>query len=94
MLMITGGLMVAYCQRCAYEDLAKQYDHMRVVFENGDRELVRHLKNHDVTRAWRVFAALKREALLEHSQWLVLRGARALELPLGDRASCPSGDLG
>src|SRR5262249_8600935 len=38
-LVIVGGLCMAYRERQAHEELAKQYERMRIVFSNGDREL-------------------------------------------------------
>ena len=81
--VVFGGLCIAYCERCAYEDLAKQFERMRIVFRNGDRELKKHLDNNDVERAQKVIEELGNEAIIEHSQWLILRRARPLQVPIG-----------
>jgi hypothetical protein len=82
-LVIAGGLLIAYCERKTYEELAKQYERMRVVFDNGDRELESRLQQGDIAGAQRVIEALGHEAILEHSQWLIFRRARPLELHIG-----------
>jgi hypothetical protein len=79
-LIIVGGLFIAYCERRSYEDLAKQYERMLIVFRYGDRELGERLDASDVTGARRVFEALGREAIVEHSQWLLLRRSRPIEV--------------
>jgi hypothetical protein len=63
---------------------------MRIVFVDGDRELKPKIEKEDSTitvddieAMQRVFEALGREAIVEHSQWLVLRRARPLELHIG-----------
>jgi hypothetical protein len=88
--VIWGGLFIAFCERRAFEDLAKQYERMRIVFVDGDRELKPKIEKEDSTitvddieAMQRVFEALGREAIVEHSQWLVLRRARPLELHIG-----------
>jgi hypothetical protein len=82
-LVITGGLCIAYCERRAHEDLSKQYERMRIVFSDGDRELAARLASGDIAGAQRVIEKLGQEAIVEHSQWLVLRRARPLELHIG-----------
>ena len=88
--VIWGGLFIAYCERRAFEDLAKQYERMRIVFIDADRELKPRIEKEDskitdkdIEAMQRVFEALGREAIVEHSQWLVLRRARPLELHIG-----------
>jgi hypothetical protein len=56
---------------------------MRAVFRNGDLELARRLERGDVEGAQGVLSALGTEAIIEHSQWLILRRARPLELHFG-----------
>ncbi len=82
-LFIVGGLFIAYCERQAYEDLEKQYERMLIVFRYGDHELRQRLRERDIPGARRVFEALGREAILEQSQWLLLRRSRPLELHIG-----------
>jgi hypothetical protein len=83
LLVIAGGLFIAYNERRTHEELANQYERMHLVFQDGDRELAAHLEARDVAAAQGVLEALGREALAEHSQWLVLRRARALEVHIG-----------
>jgi hypothetical protein len=56
---------------------------MLIIFENGERELKARIRADQIDAARRVIEALGREAIAEHSQWLVLRRARPLELHLG-----------
>lgn len=85
--VILGGLLSAYSERRSHEELARQYERMEVVFGHALHELERHLDSThqplDIAGAQRVIEALGREALLEHSQWLILRRARPLELHIG-----------
>jgi len=82
-LVIIGGLCIAYREHRAHEELSKQYERMHIVFTNGDRELESRLGQQDIAGAQRVIEALGHEAILEHSQWLLLRRARPLELHIG-----------
>ncbi len=81
--MIFGGLLIAYCERQGYEELARQYERMEIVFSNGGKELTDHLAKGDVAAAQRVIEALGREAIVEHAEWYMLRRARAVELHIG-----------
>ncbi|HYH69377.1 MAG TPA: hypothetical protein VD866_32080 [Urbifossiella sp.] len=95
MLIILGGLLVAWCDWRGHEQLSKQYDHMYVIFRGGGRELTAALNPHtlppphptsaapDVARAQRVIEELGREAVQENAQWLLLLRSKPLELPLG-----------
>jgi hypothetical protein len=80
LLVIVGGLCVAFCERRSHEELANQYERMRVVFESGQKELDRRLAKNDIQGAQAVLQALGNEAIAEHAQWLILRRARPLEL--------------
>ena len=82
-LVIAGGLCIAYSERCAFEDLAKQYERMKIVFRNGDREFRVRFDNQDIEGARNVITKLGEEAIIEHSQWLILRRARPLEVHIG-----------
>ncbi len=82
-LVIIGGLCIAYREHRAHEELSKRYERMQIVFTDGDRELESRLGQQDIAGAQRVIEALGHEALLEHSQWLLLRRARPLELHIG-----------
>ncbi len=84
--IISGGLLVAYSERRCYEELARQYERMEVVFEHGLAELKKHLddtKPPDICRAQAVIEELGRESMMEHAQWLILRRSRPLELQIG-----------
>lgn len=85
MLLIAGGVCVAFCERQAYESLSKHYDQIHVVFRNGARQLEEALRFSppNLVRAQQIIEALGREALEENAQWLLLRRFRPLELPLG-----------
>jgi hypothetical protein len=78
-LVIVGGLCIAYRERRAHEELSNQYERMRLVFVNGDHELALRLENQDIAGCQRVIEALGREAIMEHTQWLILRRSRPLE---------------
>jgi hypothetical protein len=82
-LVIIGGLCIAYREHRAHEELSKRYERMQIVFTDGDRELESRLGQQDIAGAQRVIEALGHEAILEHSQWLLLRRARPLELHIG-----------
>ena len=79
-LVIGGGLLVGYCERRAYEALARQYDSMDLVFHRGMDEL-------NVTRteeaAREVIEQLGQEALVEHVHWLIIRRTHPFELIIG-----------
>jgi hypothetical protein len=81
-LVIAGGLAVAYCERRAHEELAQRYERMAIVFEHGSHALAGRVARDDIAGAQRVVEELGREAIMEHSQWLVLRRSRPLELPV------------
>ncbi len=85
LLVLGGGLLIAYCERESHEELAKHYDRLAVVFNQGQRELKTHLAPEsieaaNVEAAQAVIEQLGREALTEHAQWLILRRARPFEL--------------
>ena len=82
-LVIIGGLCIAYREHRAHEELSKRYERMQIVFTDGDSELESRLGQQDIAGAQRVIEALGHEAILEHSQWLLLRRARPLELHIG-----------
>jgi hypothetical protein len=82
-LVVGGGLCIAFRERGSHDELANQYERMRVVFESGLTELERRLGADDLTGAQAVLQALGREAIAEHAQWLILRRARPLELHVG-----------
>ena len=82
-LVIIGGLCIAYREHRAHEELSKRYERMQIVFTDGDHELESRLGQQDIAGAQRVIEALGHEAILEHSQWLLLRRARPLELHIG-----------
>jgi hypothetical protein len=79
-LVLFGGLLIAYCERCSHEELAKQYKRMAAIFAQGKRELQSHLKAHDIGAAQSVLKVLGQEALMENAQWLILRRNRPFEL--------------
>ena len=80
LLVIGGGLMIAYCERRGYDALARQYGNMHTVFERGERELAAFVDAHKWAEARQVIEALGNEALVEHVQWLVLHRVHPFEL--------------
>jgi hypothetical protein len=85
LLIVSGGICVAVCERRGYEQLAKHYDQIHVVFRGGARQLKAALGQNPpaVARAQRIIEELGREALQENADWLLLRRSKPLELPLG-----------
>jgi hypothetical protein len=83
MMVVLGGLLIAYCERRAFENLAQQYERMMLLFDNACYELEASLAANDILAAQRVCVALGREAVAEHANWLILRRARPMELQLG-----------
>lgn len=83
LLVIFGGLLIAYSERQAHEELARQFERMEIVFRNGNKELESRLARGDVVGAQRVIEELGREAIAEHTAWYMLRRSRSLELHIG-----------
>ncbi len=80
LLVIGGGLMIAYCERRNFDALARQYGSMQTVFERGERELAALLKAGNWDEAREVIGALGNEALVEHVHWLVLHRVHPFEM--------------
>ncbi len=81
-LVVAGGLCIAYNERRAYEELARQYNRMHVLFAQSIEALQFHLEGEDVPAAQDVLRDMGREALTENAGWLILRRARPFELPV------------
>jgi hypothetical protein len=79
-LVLLGALLIAYSERRCHEELSKQYERMVAVFKQGLAELDEALSRKDIKRAQSILHALGREAITEHSQWLILRRNRPLEM--------------
>jgi hypothetical protein len=79
-LVLLGAFLVAYCERCSYEELAKQYERMKAVSTQGAAEVKDHLDKENTHAAQEVIKALGHEAIAEHVQWLILRRSRPFEL--------------
>ncbi len=79
-LVLSGAILIAYCERRSHEELARQYERMWVVFRRGSDQLGEHLQASDVESAQRVLKILGHEAAAEHAQWLILRRNRPFEL--------------
>ena len=79
-LVLLGGLLLAYCERCSHEELAKQYKRTTAVFAQGQKEIEDHLAAGDTGKAQEVLRSLGREAIMENAQWLILRRNRPFEL--------------
>jgi F0F1-type ATP synthase assembly protein I len=82
-LGIGGGILLAFRERRAHEELANQYERMLVVFAHGSAELSKWRQAGDVARMQAVLKTLGQEAVAEHAQWTILRRARPLELHVG-----------
>ena len=81
LLVIGGGLMIAYGERRGYDALARQYGNMHTVFERGERELDVLLKAQKWDDAREVIRALGDEGgFVEHVQWLVLHRVHPFEM--------------
>jgi hypothetical protein len=81
-LVVAGGLLIAYGERRTFEELARQYNHMYVLFVQSIEALQTYLDRGDVAAAQHVLIATGCEALTEHANWLILRRARKFELPV------------
>jgi hypothetical protein len=79
-LVLSGAILIAYCERRSHEELARQYERMWVVFTRGAAEFRDHLEAGDVESAQSVLETLGHEAIAEHAQWLILRRNRPFEL--------------
>lgn len=79
-LVLGGGLLIAYCERRSHEELSKQYERMRSVFSRGLKEIEGHIQTEDVGATQEVLRALGHEAIMENAQWLILRRNRPFEL--------------
>ena len=84
LLVLGGGLVLAYQERESHEHLARLYDRMAGVFVQGRVELKRHFAASppDLAAAQHVIRQMGAEAVTEQAQWLVLRRSRPFELPL------------
>ncbi len=83
LLVVAGGLLLAYSERRAHEELARQYDRMRALFERGDEALCEAIASGDVATGQQIVVELGREAITEHAHWLILRRARPFEIHIG-----------
>lgn len=81
-LAVAGGLLIAYGERRAFEELARQYNRMAVLYEHGIDALQTCLERGNVASSQRVLTEMGREALTENASWLILRRARRVELPV------------
>jgi hypothetical protein len=81
-LLVAGGLCIAYGERRAFEELARQYNRMSVLFAHSIEALQLCLDRGEVASAQRVLLAMGCEALTENASWLILRRARPFELPM------------
>jgi hypothetical protein len=83
-LLLIGALLLLYSERQSNEDLAKQYERMTELFKAGGTELKAHLhaQPENIKAAQETIIALGKEAISEHSQWLILRRNRPFEVPV------------
>jgi hypothetical protein len=89
--VLTGALLLLYSERQSNEDLAKQYERMSAAFEKGAanvgvclRDDAKNIKlvQERIETAQETIEALGREAISEHSRWLILRRNRPFEVPV------------
>ena len=80
LLVIGGGLIIAYSERRSYESLARQYGNALTVFDRGERDLKALLEHEQWHEARNVICELGIEALVEHAQWLVLHRVHPFEM--------------
>jgi hypothetical protein len=85
-LVVAGGLLIAYSERRLCEELAHQFKHMHDVFAHG-REAFQQVLNdsrispdQQIEQAQRLLRELGREALSENAQWLILRRTRPFDV--------------
>lgn len=81
-LVVAGGSVITYGERRTYEELARQYNRMQVLFDHGVDALQVCLDCNDIAAAQQVLIAMGREALTENASWLILRRARPVDLPV------------
>ena len=72
LLVISGGLIIAYGEHRGHDAHARQYSNMHTVFERGESQLGALLAARKWDQARNVIEALGDEALVEHVQWLIL----------------------
>ncbi len=83
MSVVVGGLLIAFCERRAHEELSKHYERMSLVFDAGLREFEDCLDRQSIRNAQHILEALGREAVAENASWVILRRSRPLELHIG-----------
>lgn len=81
-LVVAGGLLIAFNERRLYEELARRFDGMHVLFGHGVTAFASHLARRDTETAQDLLKELGNEALSENAHWLLLRRARPFELPV------------
>ena len=65
-----------------FENLAQQYERMLFLFDNARYEIEAGLAAGNIGAVQQVCAALGKEAVAEHANWLIVRRARPMELQL------------
>jgi hypothetical protein len=79
-LVVSGGLLLAYAERRLLEELARQYARMHDIFSTANQRLEKILADKQISRAQALLVELGRESLTENASWLMLRRARPLEM--------------
>jgi hypothetical protein len=74
--ILSGGLLIAYCERQSHEELARQYERMKKTFELGEQEINDWLSKDKIQEAQNVLRVVGEEALTENTRWLILRRSR------------------
>jgi hypothetical protein len=81
-LVVLGGLVIAWKETRLLSEFSRQYQNMHVLFKAAKRDLDAHLRRSDVASAQRLIKELGREALSENASWLVTHRAHQFELPV------------
>ncbi len=79
-LVVSGGLLLAYAERRLLEELARQYARMHDIFLTANQRLEKILADKQISRAQSLLVELGRESLTENASWLMLRRARPVEM--------------
>jgi Flp pilus assembly protein TadB len=78
---IAAALLQIYIQTCAFAEQAQQYERMETLFAVAHDRLKRLLAEGKYDRCQSLLLELGKEALAEHSDWLLLRRERPIRAP-------------
>ena len=85
-LAAIGGILHYYVEKRAHPEHAKQYQRMKIMFENAGNSLSElgqpsEWSSYEREKAFSVIADLGKEALAENGDWVLLHRERPVELP-------------